>query len=102
MGEQIFELRGPAWRKRNLDPGSERPTGSPPEHRFFGAGNRSSADRRASKLGSCELVVGPGEPAYSIDQPIAKWVADAAAHRPALLHHLPVPRLPNPSRRTLL
>jgi len=71
VSEKIFELRAPVGRKRYLDTG---PTVQPVRHRSDDSLSpelRCPADR-VPHLRPRELVVGPCEPACSIDQPIVE------------------------------
>ena len=69
--KQIFDLRRPVRRDRDFDAGARRP--SQPPQKWSGA-------VAAGDLRERLLIVGPGESASSVEQPMAGSVADAASH----------------------
>src|SRR5262249_38756511 len=71
-GPEIFAPHGPARGDRGFDPDAGGPAEPPQEAVFRVAG---------IDLYQRLLVVGPGETAGCIKQPVARRVADPAAHR---------------------
>src|SRR5262249_45142557 len=72
------------------DAGAQRPAGSP-ERRAFHL-------RSASELAPRQLIVGPGKPARSVEQPGIEYVAQAAAYGSRRQHGVLVAR-PSDQRR---
>ena len=81
---QILDVRRPVRRDRVLDAGPRGPAQSPQER---------GIDRRAvGQLRQRQLVVGPGEAAGRVDEPIAGSVADATAQGAGMQHVLAIAR----------
>src|SRR5271170_4422 len=77
IGPEVFAADGPMRRERGLDADAGRPAEAV-EEAVFGIAGRV--------LCQCLLIVGPGEDAGGIEQPVAGSIADTAAKRARRQH----------------
>ena len=77
-GVEILGLGGPAGRDGRLDAAPDRPS-DPPGERGLDGSVRRTAGRAGDDSGAVELVVGPGETAGRVIEPVVRVIADASA-----------------------